>query len=115
MTPSALVRFAQAFGFDGFTDMQRLFRARLAETGPSYAERLEAIRDGLDGSTEALIAGMGEATIEAVQSLVESLPAEALDAAARRLAEASTVLIAAQRRSFAVAAYLDYALLQARS
>ncbi len=29
--PSTLVRFAQHFGFDGFSDLQRLFRNRLKE------------------------------------------------------------------------------------
>ena len=44
--PSALVRFAQALGFDGFSDMQRLFRLRLVEQMPSYADRLAQRENG---------------------------------------------------------------------
>ena len=110
-TPSALVRFAQAMGFDGFSDMQRAFRTRLVDAGRSYAERLAAIGDRLDGSTSALVAGYGEATIEAIHELVARLPVAKLDAAAELLARAPSISIVAQRRSFGVAAYLDYALL----
>src|SRR4029079_18391687 len=42
--PSAMVRFAQALGFDGYTDMQRIFRDRLVERSSSYRERIASIR-----------------------------------------------------------------------
>src|SRR3954464_8513876 len=39
--PSAIVRFAHALGFGGFTDMQQVFRSRLvAGVAPSYKARL---------------------------------------------------------------------------
>ena len=33
--PSALIRFAKAFGFEGFSDLQRIFQQRLRERRPS--------------------------------------------------------------------------------
>src|ERR1700752_4560888 len=42
--PSAMVRFAQALGYEGYTDMQRIFRARLVERSASYRERIASIR-----------------------------------------------------------------------
>src|SRR3954468_18708472 len=38
--PSTLVRFAQQFGFEGFSSLQQLFRTRLRERTSSYEDRL---------------------------------------------------------------------------
>ena len=43
--PSAIVRFAHALGFGGFTEMQQVFRSRLvAGVAPSYKERLAGMK-----------------------------------------------------------------------
>ena len=42
--PSSLIRFAKAFGYDGFSGMQRVFRGRLIERSAGYGERIEALR-----------------------------------------------------------------------
>ena len=48
--PSTLVRFAQALGYSGFSELQEIFRARLKERFPDYRERLET----LQGCVQAL-------------------------------------------------------------
>ena len=42
--PSALVRFSQAMGYQGFSDMQEVFRSRLRDRILNYGERLEQLR-----------------------------------------------------------------------
>ena len=43
--PSAIVRFARALGYGGFTEMQQVFRSRLvASVAPSYQERIAGLR-----------------------------------------------------------------------
>jgi hypothetical protein len=42
--PSALVRFAQALGYQGFSDMQEIFRSRLRDRILNYDERLQQLR-----------------------------------------------------------------------
>ncbi|ROQ00493.1 RpiR family transcriptional regulator [Stella humosa] len=43
--PSAIVRFARALGFNGFTEMQQVFRSRLvAGVAPSYKARLARMK-----------------------------------------------------------------------
>ena len=37
--PSSLIRFAKHFGYDGFTDMQRIFRSRLIDRASNYNQR----------------------------------------------------------------------------
>src|SRR6185295_5908210 len=41
--PSTLVRFAHQFGYEGFSDLQKVFRERLRERPSAYAERLRAL------------------------------------------------------------------------
>ena len=108
--PSALVRFAQALGFDGFSDMQRLFRLRLVEQMPSYADRL-AQRDGAEPSDADPLDHLAAAAHRAIDDLAAETPREVLGAAADQLARARRIDIVAQRRSLPVAAYLLYGLL----
>src|SRR5262245_778583 len=42
--PSTLVRFSQALGYQGFSDLQEVFRSRLRERVPSYDERLKQLQ-----------------------------------------------------------------------
>jgi DNA-binding MurR/RpiR family transcriptional regulator len=110
--PSSLIRFAKAFGYDGFSDMQQVFRSRFLDRTPSYHDRIEALTAGagkLDGTGAALHA-FTEAGIQALHDLDSPANAERLDAAVRALAAADTIHLLAQRRSYPIAAYLQYAL-----
>ena len=40
--PSTIVRFAEAFGFSRFSDMQRLLRSRLIEGAASFRDEIRA-------------------------------------------------------------------------
>ena len=112
--PSALIRFAKAFGFEGFSDLQRIFQQRLRESRPSYSERIAAMREELHGQRNhgplAILTRFAEANIAALQHLCEETKASDLDSAVRILKRAETIHLVAQRRSFPLAAYLYYAL-----
>lgn len=111
--PSSLIRFGNAFGFDGFSDMQRLFRSRLVDRLPSYSERIKTLRsapDGGDGSASDSLDHFAEAGIRALEHLRDEIRPESLDAAIDILARAEIVHVIAQRRAYPVAAYLAYAL-----
>lgn len=113
--PSAVVRFAKHFGFSGFTELQKVFRDGLAQQiAPSrnYQARIREVIDSGAGSlTPAEIAQEFLAGSTAgLQELRDGLDAPSVSAAVELLAEADTVWITGSRRSFAVAAYLDYAL-----
>lgn len=113
--PSSLIRFAKALGFDGFTEMQRLFRARLVERPPSYSERIRGLRDRHEGEGEAprrVLDAFAAASIEALERLRRELRAEDLGRALDLLEAAEVIYVAAQRRSFPVAVYLSYLLSQ---
>jgi DNA-binding MurR/RpiR family transcriptional regulator len=117
--PSALVRFAQALGYGGFSDLQRVFRSRLVERSNqapglrNYRERIEQFRSehprsGPGGVLSQFVAD-GMASLEQLHAHVS--PAE-LAAAVKLLAAAQSIYVLGQRRSFPVAYYLSYALTQ---
>jgi DNA-binding MurR/RpiR family transcriptional regulator len=111
---STLVRFAQALGFAGFTELQGVFRTHLRSRWPDYPERLKALhaRDEDADAPMSLLAGFSESAARSVQALRTHIDAEALEGAVATLAEARAVFLIAQRRSFCVAHYLAYAFAQ---
>ncbi|MBL8670511.1 MAG: MurR/RpiR family transcriptional regulator [Alphaproteobacteria bacterium] len=107
--PSAIVRFAKALDFDGFSAMQLLFRSRLVEGQPSYRQRIEAMRRDR-GDRSSVLAECAAQGIAALEHLRAGEMAQRLGAAADLLAGAASVHVLAQGRSFPVAYYAWYAL-----
>lgn len=112
--PSALVRFAQALGFDGFSEMQRLFRAQLVERMPSYDDRIRTLEARLGGAGAALGAldAFIDTSIGALERLRNDVDPAVFARAVDILAGAGCIHLAAQRRSFPIAVYLSYLLAQ---
>ncbi len=118
LTPSIFVRLAKAMGFDGFSDMQRLFRAPLHKVYPaSLSERISHIQGDEVVQDPADISAVGQsfcransASLAHLGSRFEEIP---LNAAIDRIMAARTVHIIGIDRSFPVAAYFSYALRRA--
>jgi len=112
--PSALIRFSQAFGYSGFSEMQELFRQSLVARSPSYSQRLKQAapeRENLAANSPlAMLRGFCSANIVSLEHLAESTSADQLEEAIHLIARARCIYLMAQRRSFPVAAYLAYAL-----
>ena len=108
--PSALIRFAQAFGFDGFSDVQRLFQQRLLDARPSYASRLSAVRDSGENTPWALLDRFVEGNMAALEHLRQEIDPEKLEQAIRLLSNAEVIHILAMRRAFPLAAYFFYSV-----
>ena len=113
--PSAVVRFAKHFGFDGFTSLQKLFREGLVQQispARSYQSRIrQAIESGARNLTStdiahALIGG----SIAGLDEMQATLDERAFEAAVDLLAHADTVWLMASRRSYPISTYLAYAL-----
>lgn len=111
--PSAMVRFAQALGYDGYSDMQRIFRDRLVERSGSYRERIASLRRTHSPALsrpKAVLHDFVADSIAHLSHLEEHVTPERLDAAVELLARAQRIHLLAQRRAFPVACYLSYAL-----
>lgn len=108
VAPSAVMRFAQAMGFSGFSDMQRLFRQAYAPGRPDYAMRLRSLRDSGGRSPGALLAESVEAGRRSLERLASSTDVAALDRAVTALSGARSLHVIGLRRAYPVAAYLAY-------
>ncbi len=113
--PSAIVRFAHAVGYGGFTELQQVFRSRLvAGAVPSYRERIDGLRrDGgfrdSNSPHELLSRFASEGTVS-LENLQESVREADLTRAIAFMANASTIYVLGLGGSFPVAAHLTYVL-----
>lgn len=106
--PSTLVRFAQAFGYSGFSALQGVFRAHMRGQWPEYRERVQELH--ASGPVPSLLEGFASASIRSIERLTAGLSPQRIETAIRLLAGAETIYLVAARRAYAVAAYLTYAL-----
>lgn len=109
--PSALVRFSQAMGYQGFSDMQEVFRSRLRDRILNYGERLQQLREHAQATSKpnVIFQGFCEASARSLAALEEKLEPEVLDRAVERLAGAETIYLLGLRRSYPIASYMAYA------
>lgn len=114
--PSSIVRFANAFGYDGFSEMQRIFRSRLvAEAGSGYRARIiggnRAKPKEDNGTTPpAILSKEISDDVASLQELKQATDGALIAKAIKLIGRAKTVFIAAQGRSFPVGFYFAYAL-----
>jgi len=109
--PSAMIRFANALDYAGFSQMQQVFRGHLVERSTSYRDRIAQLRKSgrPSGEGRVLHQFVGDAIAELGQ-LDDNIRQADLHAAVMLLCRAERVHLLAQRRAFPIAAYLAYAL-----
>ena len=113
--PSAIVRFAHAIGYGGFTEMQQVFRSRLvASVAPSYKERIAGLRR--DGrfhdarNPRAVLTRFASEGMVSLESLQDSVREKDLARAIALLGAAETIYVLGLGGSFPVAAHITYVL-----
>ncbi|MFB2549911.1 MurR/RpiR family transcriptional regulator [Ensifer soli] len=109
--PSTLVRFAQHFGFEGFSSLQQLFRARLRDRTPAYDERLKALSADGESADEngAILTGFVAAAHRSLDALSQSVDPADFERGVDILARAETIYLIAKRRSYPIGSYMAYA------
>lgn len=111
---SALVRFANAFGFSGFSELQQLYKQQLRAAQPDYQQRIAAVVH--DDSVPSNAAGLSylqqiqHANQQALEQLCQSLDGALLQHASALLAKARLVHLQGARRAFPVVSYASYLL-----
>ena len=112
--PSTLIRFANAFGFDGFNEMKQIFRENLMEETSNYTERLQLSRklaeNELPETSRDILNIFAQANSQALQKLAAQTSVQQLKLAVDILKNANNIFIIGLKRSFSIACYLDYAL-----
>ncbi|MEP7329358.1 MAG: MurR/RpiR family transcriptional regulator [Betaproteobacteria bacterium] len=109
--PSAVIRFANALGYPGFTDLQRIYRERLVARSATYRERIEQLRR-TGGDKGHVLPQLIESSIHELERLRDHFDSRRLDVATAHILAAKNVYLLAQRRAFPVAGYLAYGLAQ---
>jgi len=113
VNPSAIVRFADALGYLGFTELQKIYRSGSVTGQSDYRVR---VRQSLGSSGETilssneLLAQLVRGASDALSDLAASVREDQLAQATTILHESSTIYLAGFRRSFGVSTYLAYAL-----
>lgn len=113
--PSAVVRFAQRFGFSGFSDLQEVFKQAYAGqslSGQTYKQRIRRLIDEKPGSLsgQTVAREFIAACRNGLDELDASFDGEQFDVAVTMLEQAENIYVMGVRRSFAVANYIVYAL-----
>ena len=109
--PSAVIRFANAMGYDGYLTMQRVYRERLVARSATYRERIKTLRESAEDPGD-LVRPIIDSAVGELERLREHLDGRTLKAAASLVVGARSVHVIAQRRAFPIATYLVYALTQ---
>lgn len=113
--PSTLIRFASAFGFNGFNEMKQLFRSNLLEETSSYTDRVKLLKE-LEGEAVSpeepieILQEFSRANSGAMQQLAAQMSVEKLNEAVDILHKAKNIYVVGLGRSFSVSSYLIYAL-----
>ena len=109
--PSTLVRFSQAMGYQGFSDLQEVFRSRLRDRILNYDERIAQLREHAINASKSnvIFHGFSDAAEKSVAGLREKLDPAVLDRAVEMLARAEVIYLIGLRRSFPISSYMAYA------
>jgi DNA-binding MurR/RpiR family transcriptional regulator len=114
--PSAIVRFAKSFGFDGASQMQRLFRDDLlaGHSSLGYSERIRQFKDKVGkakvtGSVQ-ILSELVDSNILALGHLREDVAPQELNKAIKLISDAESVYVVGFGRAFPIASYIAYAL-----
>lgn len=113
--PSAIVRFAHALGYGGFSDIQKIFRTRLvASAAPTYKERIAGLRrDGRfrdAGTPHGILARFASEGMVSLDSLQHAIKEKDLARAISLISRAETIYVLGLGGSFPVALHLSYVL-----
>ncbi|PKA40405.1 RpiR family transcriptional regulator [Rhizobium sullae] len=108
--PSTLVRLAHHLGYEGFSDLQSIFRERLRDRTLSYEERLATLEQSGGADEDAnLLSGFIAAATQSINRMAATVGTETFTRAVDILAAADTIYLIAKRRSYPLTAHMTYA------
>jgi DNA-binding MurR/RpiR family transcriptional regulator len=111
--PSTLVRFAQIFGFAGFSDFQDIFKKYIKGSWPERHARSGSERDEAAINPNLhFVKGLVAASQGSLDRIGESFDIESFERTIAFLAEAELIYLVGSKRAFPVTAYLSLALSQ---
>ncbi len=110
VAPSAFMRFCQALGFSGYSEMQALFRSEYAQSRPDYDARLSELRAKGAPDATNLFADFAEVGHKSLINFTNSLNPDQIEAALTLLQNAQMAHLFGMRRAYSVTTYFHYML-----
>ncbi len=114
--PSTLVRFAKLFDYSGFSELQKVFRARLTKAADSFrhqvGEHSSTLREADGRNPTVILNALSDASVLAIDRFKQDLEAGKLRQAVQLLQKARFVCVLGQRQAYSVAACLSFGLLK---
>ena len=108
--PATITRFAKELGFQGFSDLQLVFRERLLGPRLPYAERVAGAGDSDLDQPGTVFGSFIQAAVQSLLRIEEALDRDQLAACVELLATTDVVHVAAARGAFGLGAYVVYGL-----
>ncbi len=108
VAPSVYMRFCQALGFSGYSEMQDLFRARVTEFRPNYEDRIANLHEDGGLGTGRLLADFAEAGHKSLIHMTNTVTSDGLDRIAEGMANARVVHLIGLRRALSVVSNMAY-------
>jgi DNA-binding MurR/RpiR family transcriptional regulator len=108
--PATITRFAKELGFQGFADLQQVFRERLLGPRLPYAERVSGAGDSDLDQPGVVFGSFVQAAVQSLLRIEEALDRDQLAAFVEVLAATDVVHVAAARGAFGLGAYTVYGL-----
>jgi DNA-binding MurR/RpiR family transcriptional regulator len=108
--PATITRFAKELGFQGFADLQLVFRERLLGPRLPYAERVAGAGDSDLDQPGVVFGSFVQAAVQSLLRIEEALDRDQLAACVEVLSTSEVVHVAAARGAFGLGAYTVYGL-----
>lgn len=108
--PATITRFAKELGFQGFADLQLVFRERLLGPRLPYAERVQGAGDSDLDQPGVVFGSFVRAAVQSLLRIEEAMDRDQLAACVEVLADSEVVHVAAARGAFGLGAYTVYGL-----
>jgi len=111
--PSTLVRFAAAFNYNGFTEMQNLFRKSLVEQTSTYSERVQLSQSTTNSHSinpSIILSEFSSSNAFSMKHMSHHFSENMLNDAVSLLENANNIYLIGLRRSFPISSYFAYSL-----
>jgi DNA-binding MurR/RpiR family transcriptional regulator len=112
--PSTLVRFAQIFGYSGFSDFQEIFKEHMKGSWPDGRGRNGLDRDGTTATNANLhfVNGLVAASQASLARIDDGFDIDSFERMIGLLAAADLIYVIGSKRAFPVTTYVSLALSQ---
>jgi DNA-binding MurR/RpiR family transcriptional regulator len=108
--PSTLVRFAQSFGYSGFSDLQDLFKTHLSGGGRGVRDQQEADGGAAGSEPARLVDGFVGSSMSSLARVRDRLDPQSFDRIASELAGAELIYVVGSKRAFSLASFASLAM-----